>query len=157
MSNYDVALFLHLLGVICFFSGLAIAASGSLAARRCQSAAQVAVLLRLARVGVLLFAVGLVTVVAFGFWLLDLTGHDFGDGWVMASLGLLVVSLVLGAFGGQRSKRARLLAEGSPGTDDAVPTEVRRLITDPLSIGLNAIATVAAVAILLLMVWKPGA
>ncbi len=52
---------------------------------------------------------GTLLAVAFGFWLVDLTVYRF-DGWVLASLALLVVALGAGAAGGQAPKRARRLA-----------------------------------------------
>jgi uncharacterized membrane protein len=104
---------------------------------------------------VALVPAGAVTALVFGFWLMDLSGLGLDDGWLAASLGLLVLSAVLGALGGQRPKRARLLAERSDTPDGPVPEEVRRLLADRLSDGLNVAATLAAVAVLLLMVWQP--
>jgi uncharacterized membrane protein len=81
-----------------------------------------------------------------------LTEFDLGETWVATSLGLVVLGAVLGSLGGRRPKRARLLAERQA----AVDREVRRLLDDPLSLWLNAAAAAAYVAVLALMVWKPG-
>ena len=93
----ELALFLHLVGVVMLFAGMAVA------------------------------AVGLAT-----------------------ALGLVLLGAVLGGLGGQRPKRARLLAERG-----ADATELRRLLDDRLSLWLNAAAGSAYLAVLALMVWKP--
>jgi uncharacterized membrane protein len=146
----EVALFLHLLGVVMLFSGMAVAAVGLAAARRRERPVEIALLLGLTRIGVVLVTGGLVLAVGCGFWLLDLTEFDLGDGWVAAALGLVVAGAVLGALGGQRPKRARLLAER--GADAA---ELRRLLHDRLSLWLNVAAAAVYLAVLALMVWKP--
>jgi uncharacterized membrane protein len=146
----EVALFLHLLGVVALFSGMAVAAVGLAGARRRERPAEISLLLGLTRIGVVLVAGGLVLTVACGFWLLDLTEFDLGDAWVATALGLVVLGAILGALGGQRPKRARLLAEG--GADAG---ELRRLLDDPLSLWLNVAAAAAYFAVLALMVWKP--
>ena len=81
-----------------------------------------------------------------------MTGRSLGDGWIALALGLLVAATILGVAGGRSPKRARRLAEGGAADDDA---ELRRLLHDPVSLGLNAAAAAAALAILLLMVWRP--
>jgi uncharacterized membrane protein len=146
----EVALFLHLVGVVMLFSGMAVAAVGLAAAQRRERSAEIALLLGLTRIGVVLVAGGLVLAVACGFWLLDLTEFDLGDGWVAAALGLVVLGAVLGGLGGQRPKRVRLLAER--GADAA---ELRQFLDDRLSLWLNVAAAAAYLAVLALMVWKP--
>jgi uncharacterized membrane protein len=148
----EVALFLHLVGVVTLFAGMAVAAVGLAAARRRKQPSEIALLLGLTRIGVVLVGAGLVLAVACGFWLLDLTEFDIGDAWVATALGLVVLGAVLGSLGGQRPKRARLLAERRT---DGIDPELRRLLDDPLSLWLNAAAAAAYVAVLALMVWKP--
>jgi hypothetical protein len=67
---YNVAFFFHVLGVLLFVAGIAVAE----AALRRQRPAEVALLLGLTRVGVLLVAVGGVLAGVFGLWLVHL-GH----------------------------------------------------------------------------------
>lgn len=99
---------------------------------------------------------GTLVVVACGFWLLDLTVYGF-DGWVLASLALLVLALGAGAAGGQAPKRARRLADDLAREGDRPNGELHALLHSRRADALNAIAAGAAVAILVLMVWKPGA
>lgn len=152
--SYELALFLHLLGVVLFFSGTAVAAVALAAARRRARAGEIALLLRLTRWGVLLVGGGAVLLLGFGFWLVELTRWTLADAWLGWALALFVVAAVLGAAGGRRPKRARLLAEQLPAEVDA-PEELRRLLRDPVSDLLNWGAAGAAFAVLALMVWKP--
>jgi uncharacterized membrane protein len=153
---YRWALFLHLVGALLFFSGLAVAAVAQLSARRRRRPSEVALLLGAARTGVLLVALGAVLILVFGLWLTDLSGYGF-DGWVLAALVLFAVAVVLGGLGGQTPKRARRLAERLASGADEPSAELRALLRDPRADALNAAAAVAAVAVLVLMVWKPGA
>jgi hypothetical protein len=57
-------------------------------------------------------------VLAFGIWLVDLGGRSFGEAWIAGALTLFALALVLGALGGRRPRKARLLA-GRLGRDAA--------------------------------------
>jgi hypothetical protein len=153
---YEWALFFHLVGAILFFAGLAVAAVAQASARARRRPSEVALLLRAARRGVLMVGLGTVLVLVFGFWLIDLTFYGF-DGWVLASLALLGVAVVAGGVGGQAPKRARLLADRLAREGDEPSVELERLLRQPVSDALNWAAAAAAVGILVLMVWKPGA
>jgi uncharacterized membrane protein len=153
----DVGLFFHLLGAFLLVSGMAVAGVGFEAARRRDQPDQIALLLGLTRVGVLLVGVGTVLVLVFGLWLVELGGWGYGAGWVDGALGLLLVAVVLGGVGGQRPKRARRLAvqlsaDGAPGT-----TELRALLDDGFSRSANYASGALLLAIVALMVFKPGA
>lgn len=155
MSSYRLALLVHLLGAIGFFSGLAVAAAAQAAAQRRERAGEIAAVLALARGGVVLVAGGFVLVLAGGFWLLGETAWSLGDGWVAASLVLFAASVLLGAVGGRRPKRARLLAARQP--PDAKPdVEIGRLLRDRASWLANAAASATAFVVLALMIWRPS-
>jgi uncharacterized membrane protein len=153
---YELALFAHLAGAISFFAGLAVAAAGHASARRRSRPAEIAALLGTARYGVVLVAAGLLLAVGSGFWLLDLTHYGL-DAWIVSTLALLAFTFVAGAVGGQAPKRARRLAERLAREGDRPSTELDRLLRDRVAGGLNWASAAAAVAILVLMVWKPGA
>jgi len=154
-GSLTVALFLHLLGVLLFVSGIVVAGVAYEVARRREDPAQIALVLGLSRIGVLLVAPGSLLVLGFGLWLVDLGGFGFGDGWVSAALALFVVALVLGSAGGQRPKRARLLATRLAGEGAPVSRELRALLDDRVSLAVNYLSTLIVVAILALMVFKP--
>jgi uncharacterized membrane protein len=153
---YRWALFLHIVGALLFFSGLAVAAVAQLSARRRRRPSEIALLLDAARTGVLLVALGAVLILAFGLWLSDLTGYGL-EGWVLAALVLFLVSVLLGGLGGRTPKRARRLAERLALAEDEPSPELEAFLRSRRSDSLNAAAAVAAVAVLVLMIWKPGA
>jgi uncharacterized membrane protein len=151
----DVALFLHLLGVIALMAGIAIAAAAHARARREESVEGVVALLRLARAGVLLAAPAALVVVAAGGWLVGLEDLPWSTGWLRAAVAAFVVSLLLGAAGGRRPRQAReraerLRADGRP-PDDAL----RALLDDRASLLANVASAIAMLVVLWLMVAKP--
>ena len=119
-------------------------------ARRREAPAEIALLLGLSRIGVLLVALGTLLVLGFGLWLVDLGDWGYGAGWIDAAIGLFVVAVVLG---GQRPKLAhRLASEGAPAT-----AELRALLDNPGARATNYLSALLLLAVLLLMVFKPGA
>jgi uncharacterized membrane protein len=154
MTTYDWALLLHLVAVIGFFSGMAVATVAQLGAWGRERSGEIAAVLALARAGVLVVAASLVLVLVSGVWLVDETRRSLGDGWISASLLLLLASLLLGAVGGRRARKARVLAASSPPDAPADPA-VGRLLRDPASLAANLLASAAAIGVLVLMVWRP--
>ena len=153
----DVALFFHLLGAFAFVAGTIVAGVAFETARRRTTPAEIALLLGLSRIGVLLVAAGTLLVLGFGLWLIHLGNWGYGAGWVDAALGLLAATVVLGTIGGQRPKRARKLAaqratEGAPVSD-----ELRALLDDRATLAVNYLSALMLLAIIALMVFKPGA
>jgi uncharacterized membrane protein len=97
-----------------------------------------------------------VLVAAFGLWLVDLGDVGYTTGWVDAALALFAVTIVLGAVGGRRPKHARRLAVAERDARDVSP-ELRLLLDDRAARNLNYLAALLVIAILALMVFKPGA
>lgn len=155
MSSYDLALLLHLVAVIGFFAGMAIAAAAQLASWRRERPGEIAAVLGVARTGVLLVAAGTVLMLVSGLWLIEETGHSLGDGWLALSLVLLVAAALLGAVGGRKPKQARLLAERQADEELADP-RIAALLRDGVALAANVLAAAAALAILVLMVWRPS-
>lgn len=155
MTSYEIGLTLHLLGVLVFFGGALVAGVVFEAARRRSRPGEVALLLGVARAGALLVAGGALLLLGAGLWLageIDV----FGDTWLLASLGLFALSLVLGAWGGQKPKRARRLATRLAAQEGESAPELRRLLDDPVSRAANYASTLLVLVVLLLMVWQPG-
>jgi uncharacterized membrane protein len=156
VSHYDVALLMHLVGAIGFFAGIALAAAAMGAARRRERPSEIAAVLALARWGVVAVAVSTVLVLAFGFWLVDLAGHDLSEPWLVAALALFVFSIATGGAAGRVPRQARELAERLAAEGDRPTSEPRRLLDHRPSLVLNTLSFLAALTVLVLMVWRPG-
>jgi uncharacterized membrane protein len=158
VTERDWALLLHLAGALLLFSGMAVAAVAQRGARRRAHPAEIAALLGLTRSGVAFVAAGGLVLVASGLWLIEVSNgfYSLGDGWIAGALGLLVLAFVVGAIGGQRPKRARLLAERLAREGGDTSNELQALLDDRLSLALNYAAALLVTTALVIMVWKPG-
>ena len=116
-----------------------------------------ATLLGLIRVGVVCAVIGSLGTIGFGMWLASHMGLKVSAGWLSASLALWIFSLVLGGAGGRPLRHARYLAERLAGEDDRPSAELQAKVSAPVPLTLNWGSGIATVAILVLMVWKPGA
>ena len=155
MNELSLALFFHILGAILLAGGAIVAGVAYEAGRRRQSPAEIALLLGLTRLGVALVGLGGLLVLGFGLWLVDLSGFGYGAGWIRWALGLFALAMAVGAVGGRRPKRARLLATRLAQEGRGVTDELRRLLDDPVSQLANYLSAALVVAMLALMVWKP--
>ena len=153
----DVALFFHLLGAFSFVAGTIVAGVAFETARHQKTPAEIALLLGLSRIGVLLVALGTLLVLGFGLWLVHLGDWGYGAGWIDAALGLLLTVVVLGAIGGQRPKRARKLATRLASEGKPASPELRALLDDRPTLTINYLSALLLLAIIALMVFKPGA
>lgn len=154
-TTYNIALLLHLLGVLVFVAGIVLAGAAFEAARRRPRPAEIALLLSLTRVGVLLVVIGTLLIAAFGLWLVHLGHWGYGSGWVDSSIGMFVVVLVLGGLGGQRPKQARRLATELAERGTAITDELRTLLDDRVSLASNYGSLALVLAIVGFMVFKP--
>jgi uncharacterized membrane protein len=151
LSRHDWLLLIHVGGAFCVLAGALLAVVLNQAALRRSKASEIALLLGLVRVSVVLIVLGMATTLAFGLWLLHDTRYDLGDGWVSASLALWIAALALGSVGGRRDRKTRELAES-----DRPSEELHARLRDPVSLALSYGSGAAVIAILVLMIWKPG-
>lgn len=155
MTSYELGLLVHMVGVLLFVGGALVAGVVFEVARTRGRPSEVALLLGVTRIGAMLVVVGALLVLGGGVWLAEQL-DQFGEAWLLASLGLFVATLVLGAIGGQRPKQARkLAAKLAEGGNEPTP-ELRRLLGDPLSLAANYTSSLLVLVILVLMVWQPG-
>jgi uncharacterized membrane protein len=154
-TTYNIALLLHLFGVLAFVAGIVLAGAAFEAARRRRRPADIALLLSLTRMGVLLVAIGTLLIAAFGLWLVHLGHWGYGSGWVDASIGMFVVALALGGLGGQRPKQARRLAMQLAEQNAPVNDELRALLDDRFSLAENYGSLLLILVIVAFMVFKP--
>jgi uncharacterized membrane protein len=151
----EAVLFGHLVGALLFVAGVFVAGAGFESARRRQQPAEIALLLGFSRSGVVLVLGGGLLLLACGLWLVDLEDVGFGTGWVDAAIALFLLALLLGGFGGQGPKRARMLATALVEEGKPMTPELRALLDAPLSRIANYAAASLIAAILALMVFKP--
>lgn len=153
----NLALFFHLLGAFAFVAGTIVAGVAFETARRKKAPAEIALLLSLSRIGVLLVALGTLLALGFGLWLVHLGDWGYGAGWVDAALALLAATVVLGTVGGRKPKRARKLASRLAAEGAPVSGELRTLLDDRGTLATNYLSALLLLAIIALMVFKPGA
>ena len=150
-------LFFHLLGAVAFFSGAAVAAVGQLVALRKEKPSEVALVLGLTRWGVALVGIGALLTIVFGCALVaHVPYYSFDQAWIEWAIALWVVSMVLGGIGGRPARHTRELAERLAAEGDRPSEELRRRVADPLSLALSFASGAILIAVLVLMVWKPG-
>ena len=150
-------LFLHLAGVLLFVGGSLAAALLRLAAMRRDRPSEIALLLRSVRPVVPIVGGGLVVTIAAGFWLASDLGLSLSETWLTLTFVLIGWLAVVGSVTGRQDRKTRELAERLAAGSDAPSTELARRLREPLNLALNASMLIAVVAILALMIWKPGA
>jgi uncharacterized membrane protein len=155
VGAHEIGLFVHLVGGLLVFGGALVAAVAFEAGRRRPLPSEIALVLGLARVGALVVVAGTILVLTAGLWLANDT-DQLGEAWVLASLGLFVGSVLMGAAGGQRPKQARELAAELAAEGRTEIEELRRLLNDPLSRALNYASALLFLGVLVLMIWQPG-
>jgi uncharacterized membrane protein len=150
-------LFLHLAGVLLFVGGSVAAAVLRRAAMSRERPSEIALLLRAVRPAVPVVAGGLVLAIAAGFWLAHRLGFALSQTWLTLTFVLIAWMLAVGAVAGRQDRHTRELAERLAADGDAPEEELRRRLRDPVNLVLNASVLVAVVAVVALMIWKPGA
>jgi uncharacterized membrane protein len=150
-------LFLHLAGVLLLVGGSVAAALLRLAAMRRDRPSEIALLLRSVRPAVPIVAGGLVVAIAAGFWLASDLGISLSATWLTLTFVLIGWMLFVGAIAGRQDRKTRELAEHLAAEGDAPSADLARRLRDPLNLALNASMLIAVVAIVAMMVWKPGA
>jgi uncharacterized membrane protein len=151
----ELALYLHLLGVLLFAAGIVVAGVAFETARRRERPAEIALILRLARVGVLLVAPGAVLLFAAGLWLVGVEAAGFDEGWLQAAIALFLAAVGLGGYGGRRPREARELAERLAEEGRVAGVEIHALLDDRRARAANYAAGALVPVILALMVFKP--
>lgn len=150
-------LFFHLLGAVLFFSGATVAGVGQLVALRRERPSEVALLLGVTRWGVLIVGIGALLTIAFGAALVaHIPYYGFDQAWIEWAIGLWLAAMVVGGIGGRPARHTRELAERLARAGDQPSEELARRVRDPLSLALSFASGAILVAVLVLMVWKPG-
>lgn len=152
---YHWLLLLHLFGAFCLVAGAAVAGTLQLAAMRRERPSEIALLLRLTRVGVVLVLAGALATLGFGIALAEHLGYGLAPAWIQAALGLWVASVALGAVGGRTARHARYLAQQLAAEGDEPSVELRALVAHRPSLWASNSSGLLIVAVVVLMVWRP--
>jgi uncharacterized membrane protein len=157
VSRYDWLLFLHVTGAFLVIGGAAMAGVFNFSALRSERPSDVVLFFRFARIAVAAIGVGLVLTLGFGLWLVHDAGYGWGETWIVLALVLWVLSSAMGGIGGNREKQVRELAERLTAEGDVPSPELSARLRDPVWLALSWGSGIVVIAILALMIWKPGA
>jgi uncharacterized membrane protein len=155
----DWLIALHVLSAFAWISALVVYTVVIVAGWRLTVPSDVLRMFRISRVGDALIAVGMLGTIVFGIWLaLDVDGYEIWDGWIIAAL---VLWLVAGAIGGRVGKvyeaardRARALVDEGR---DAPSPELGAMLRTQRGVVLQILMIAVVLAILVIMIYKPGA
>jgi uncharacterized membrane protein len=158
VSKYDWLLFLHITGAFFLVGGTVLAGTLTIMSRLRERPSEIASLLGLVRLALPLIYGGVILTLVFGLWLVHAAGqgYSYGDAWVVAALVLWVVANALGGAGGRREAETAAYATRLAGEGDVADDELRARLRDPVSFALNFGSGLVILAILALMIWKPG-
>jgi hypothetical protein len=153
----DWLIALHVLSAFAWVSALVLYSAVIAAGWNAVVPSDVVRLFRVSRVGDALIAVGMIGTIVFGIWL-AFDEYEIWDGWIIAAL---VLWLVAGAVGGRVGKiydvtrhRARtLVAEGR----DEPSSELNAMLRSQQGLVLHTGLVIVTIAILVVMIYKPGA
>ena len=159
MNTYQWLLVFHVTGAFLLLGGGAIAAALNLSALGRERPSEILLLYGLIRVAVVAITAGTLLAFVFGLWLVHEApfNYSYGDGWVIAAFVLLIVANALGGAGGKRDQATVKLARELVASGDAPSPELRARVHDPVSLALSYGSGLVLIAILALMIWKPGA
>ena len=148
---------LHVTGAFLLLGGAAMSSVLGVLAYRAERPSEVALYLGLARVAVPFIIVGSLLTLVLGLWLVHEASFDYASFWVIASIVLWVAAGGAGSRGGEREDKVRRYALELAASGDEPSTELSARLRDPRTAVLSWGSLIAILALLALMVWKPGA
>lgn len=151
VTGYVWVLSLHVLAAFAVGGPITLLLLVSAAERRAQTPDQSAAVRRVTRPAAIVFRVGVVATAVFGVWLVVASdAFSIFDGWIVAAF---VLWLAIGGLGDRAIAGGRRASEGRAAEDAGDVQRARR----PSVLWPELGAAVATVAMLALMIWKPGA
>ena len=156
MDRYHWLLFLHVTGAFLVLGGAVFAGILNFFAMRRDRPSEVVVLYGLIRYAAAAIGAGMFITLGLGLWLVADVDYGWGDAWIVLALILWAIAGALGGQGGKRERETRELAERLVAEGDAPSSELRARMRDPVTLALSWGSGVAVLAILALMIWKPG-
>ena len=151
MTRYETLLVLHVAAAFTFVSAYTMVTALLVACLRVDTRERALALLRLARPADALAWLGATGTLVFGLWLVfDEAFYDLVDGWVLGALLLWIVAE-------EAIRREDLLfKKGRQVVRAGGPAELRAVLHSRHAVALHVVGGAALLAILILMIYKPG-
>ena len=146
----------HIAAAFFLVGGSTAAAILNLMAIRSEKPSEAAFLLKLIRYALPLIFAGVLGTLVFGIWLWHDLGFGLGTGWIWAALVFWLLASALGGRGGRQQEQVREALEREAAAGDSMSAELRARLRDPRALAVNYAAGLATIAVLVIMVWKPG-
>ena len=159
MSFDDWVLALHVLSAFSLVAGLVLFWVTIVAVRRIDTPGETLRLGPIAKVGNATVGAGMGGTIIFGVWLaFSYGGYDIWDGWILAALVLWFVGAALGQRTGEAYKQGPKLAQELESAGQTGRSE-ELLLVNRTSQGLlmQTLTSLVVLAIIIDMIWKPGA
>jgi uncharacterized membrane protein len=159
MTTYQWLLFIHVTGAFVLIGGTVVAGAFNLAAQTRERPSEVALLYGLTRFAVIAIILGALITLVFGLWLVDEApaGYHYSQGWIIAALILWVVAMAAGGRGGRRERETHEFASKLAAEGDQPSADLKARMRDPVSLTLSYGSGIVILAMLAIMIWKPGA
>jgi uncharacterized membrane protein len=159
VSFDDWMLALHVLSAFAYVAGLVLFWVLVVAIRRVDTPENTIRMEPVVKVGNAAVGIGAGGTIILGIWLaFSVGGYDIWDGWIIAALVLWVAAAATGSRTGAEymrgmTKAQELQSAGRTGPD----AELLALNRTQRGVWLHALSSLIVLAILVLMIWKPGA
>ena len=160
MAFYDWLLFLHIASAFALVAALVVFWTIAVAARNVDRPVESLRYFSIAKPANILVAAGTVGTLIFGIWLaIDSDAYHPWDWWVLFAIVLWAISASTGQRGGQTYQQAAQLASqlASEGRADEPSAELQMRLQDRRAMWLNIVSSAAVLALLVIMIYKPGA
>jgi hypothetical protein len=158
VSLDDWVLALHLLSAFALVGAEVVFTIMIVALWRSDDPRRIASFMQISRVATVLVMAGMLGTVVFGVWLaISLDAYQVWDGWVIASLIVWALASELGRRTGDHYGSAALRAVELDRAGTRSSPELAEDFGLSRGFWLHAAVLVLVVAVLVLMIWKPGA
>ena len=159
MSFYEWLLALHVLAAFSLVAALVLYSVVIASGWNLALPSEVSRLFRLARAGDVAIAVGSIGTLVLGVWLaIDSDAYQVWDGWVIAAIVLWALAMETGrrtgtVYNAARDRARALVGEGR----DTPDPELGRLVRSSTGLAFHTATVVLILALLVVMIYKPGA
>lgn len=156
MSGFEIAVFIHLLGVLALFAAATLSHVAGARMRKAETVEQVRDWVGLQGMLSPIFPISAVVIFGAGAYMVgDLAFFDWDDAWISVGIATLLFAVTMGGVVGERAmKSVATAAAAAP--SGPVPVSLRRLLLDPVRLAVENTLTLLIVALVYMMVDKPN-